>query len=469
VISFRRAVVPALLLIGALLRFHALDHQSLWDDEVATLQTIHTPASQLVERHATYETHPPLYFLQLRVWENVFGGSLRALRANSALWGTLSLAILYALAAPYELGLLVLVLFVFSPLHLAYSQELRPYAFGVFLALASWWSVQRIVGTAKNKSVNAGGDSAPPLQVFLWTCLLFTHYWGAFVCLVQGVYGLIAASSRSQRSKIVLSGFSSVALFAFWIPVFLRQLHVIGDLAFWVPHASVGALGETFIAYTGIAFKIASFAFKIPGPIPILILLGTLQAALVLWGFRKAPRFAQVWLAALLLPWMLSYRLPSLYVWYRYPVFMLPAFLVVLATGVRHVRWPALRGIVLGVLIGTQVVGVWTYFSGWQKANPKAVVAFIDSYAPAPPLVVRPEYFSFLYNYYDREHIPALDTHTLDSVEKRAALHGHIIFLVAFDVPSDPIRDAFLTEYHVLGRKVFPGFAHLGITVYVLK
>ena len=84
-------------------------------------------------------------------------------------------------------------------------------------------------------------------------------------------------------------------------------------------------------------------------------------------------------------------------------------------------------------------------------------------------IVVRPHYFADLFNFYDQETTPVLDEHLLDSAEKRAALRIKDVILVSFDVPSDPIADAFLKEYETVSARYFPGTAHLGVTVYELK
>ena len=83
--------------LGTGLRFHALDRQSVWDDEMSSIQTCSTPAGGFLERFSTYETHPPLYFLQLKLWRALHLRSLVKLRANSALWGSFSLLLAYFL------------------------------------------------------------------------------------------------------------------------------------------------------------------------------------------------------------------------------------------------------------------------------------------------------------------------------------------------------------------------------------
>ena len=60
-----------------------------------------------------------------------------------------------------------------------------------------------------------------------------------------------------------------------------------------------------------------------------MVLFGlAFAAALRHFGVRKGPRAAVIWLtlAGLLIPWLLSAWKASVFVWYRYPVHMLPAF-----------------------------------------------------------------------------------------------------------------------------------------------
>jgi hypothetical protein len=147
---------------------------------------------------------------------------------------------------------------------------------------------------------------------------------------------------------------------------------------------------------------------------------------------------------------------------------MLPAFVMLVAAGLLAIRSRALSlGLVL-IVMGSQVWGDWTYFQGWQKANPKAVVAYIHRLRQTDTLVIRPSYFADLFNFYDLGTTSVLDEHLLDDPDKRAALRGRKILFVAFDVPSDPVGDALLREFKPVSARYFPGTAHLGITVYEL-
>jgi len=482
--SFSKPIVWVLLALGIFLRFHALDRQSLWDDEMSTIHTISTPAGGLLQRFATYETHPPLYFLQLRLWSALNLHSLVKLRANSAFWGSLSLLLAYIVGCFYggeAMGLLTLAFLTLSPFHLAYSQEMRSYAMAMAIGLAALWALERRAWI--------------PLG-FLWTAQLYTHYWGAFVVAAQALYGITSVSSTAERKKVLIAFFSASGAFALWLPILAAQLGIIDQLVFWVQRFSVANLGKVFLAFSGILFNMASWTFYLPAQVWVLGAIGLLFAIVLIAGFRQGPRAAVFWLTiGLGVPWLLSFWKPSIFLWYRYTVHMLPPFALLIASGLTNGGvgiWaldlgkespsnkrplpnhqilipPFLRCLLIITCLGSQAWGDWIYFHGWQKANPKAVVQYVHWLRRSDTIVVRPAYFSDLYNFYDQRTTETVDEHVFDSPEKRAALKGRSIILVAFDVPSDPVADAFLTEFKPLTARVFPGTAHLGVTVYQLK
>src|SRR5258708_37045860 len=90
-------LLPLLIvLLAALLRFHMIDHQSLWNDEGNTLRLIERPINELLV-NASHDIHPPGYYLVLKGWWSLTGESEFALRAFSALAGMLSVACVFAL------------------------------------------------------------------------------------------------------------------------------------------------------------------------------------------------------------------------------------------------------------------------------------------------------------------------------------------------------------------------------------
>src|SRR5512140_346417 len=136
-------LLPLLIvLLGAILRFHLIDHQSLWNDEGNSLRLAQRTIPDLVAA-ARLDIHPPGYYLALKAWLALTGDTEFALRALSALAGTLSVACVYALGrvlfAPGA-GLLAALLVAINTFSVYYGQEARMYA-----ALALWASVSMLV------------------------------------------------------------------------------------------------------------------------------------------------------------------------------------------------------------------------------------------------------------------------------------------------------------------------------------
>jgi mannosyltransferase len=460
-----RPYIPFLLIFftGTFLRFHALDRQSLWDDELSTLHTISAPSGQFIHQIENSESHPPLYFLQLKIWEKCHCRSLVRLRANSAFWGSISLLLIFLLGRQYggeSLGLLAMMLLATSPFHLAYSQELRSYALAVAIALAGWLNLERTI---------SGKHGSLPLQILLWTAQLYTHYWGAFVVLAQICYGLWKVQ-LADRKRVLIAGALSGLLFSPWVPIFLQQLATVNQLTFWASPFSIKGLGKVFLAFSGLYFNMASSIFYMRSIVGGFVGIGLLFAAALGLGIWRGPRAAFFWLViGLGIPWGLSAWRPSIFLWYRYTVLMLPAFVILVSSGFLAMRPRWLAGVLIMVAIGAQTWAVWTYFHGWQKANPKAVVAYVHRIRQSDSVVVCPSYFGELFNFYDLGTTRVLDEDILDSPEKRAALRGHHAIFVGFDVPSDPVGDALIREYNPVTARYFPGTAHLGITVYQLE
>lgn len=453
-----------LLILGTFLRFHALDRQSLWDDETFSLAMIQTPPAQALHRFEVFEFHPPLYFLQLKAWQILGARSLVKLRANSAFWGSLALFLIFGLGKFYRgpwLGLLASAYMALSPFDLAYSQELRPYAFAVAIAIGALWALEAALKKDDTRLF--------ALTAFLWTCLLYTHYWGSFVVGAQALYTLTRLPADAWKKRVWVLAVPCL-LFAFWIPVIWVQIHMVNTVSFWISSFSFGALVKSFIAFTGIYFNMASRAFVLPLVLGLAIPIAACFIFPFLLGAQRAPAAPKFWLAAILVPWLLSAWKPPLFVWYRYPFHMFPAFALILAVGLLEIRPAAFMAGLITVCLGVQAWGTGIYFTRWQKANPKAVVRYVHELRRPNTIVVRPNYFGVLFHFYDQGTTAVIDEDQLADPAHRAALKGRNVILIAFEVPSDPVAAAMLQEFKVVGTPhYFPGYAHLGITVYQLQ
>src|SRR5688572_15792167 len=97
----RRSALWMLALIigvGVGLRTYHLTARSIWFDESFSWRLVQFPWSEVISRTAA-DAHPPLYYLVLKTWANVFGNSLFALRSLSVALAGISLALVYGLTS----------------------------------------------------------------------------------------------------------------------------------------------------------------------------------------------------------------------------------------------------------------------------------------------------------------------------------------------------------------------------------
>ncbi|MGB4872356.1 MAG: hypothetical protein WBP47_20040 [Candidatus Promineifilaceae bacterium] len=91
------ALVVVLLWLAMGLRFHNLGAQSFWNDEGNSARLSERTIQLIIEGTAS-DIHPPLYYLLLRGWRELFGDSEFGLRSLSAFAGLLVVPLAMALA-----------------------------------------------------------------------------------------------------------------------------------------------------------------------------------------------------------------------------------------------------------------------------------------------------------------------------------------------------------------------------------
>jgi len=217
-----RAAMMFILAVGFLLRLPGLD-RDLWFDEaisffnargadVATKIIPNGPefTSDVVAQAGGWheslvavshsERTPPLYFLLLRIWMELFGEGNQALRLLSVILGVVTILAVFLLGRTMfnePVGLAAASMLAILPSHIQHSQEPRAYALATLLVTAaSWvfWSASQAMGQRNEWRYWL-------LYVPLVTASLHTHYFtvGAFVA--HGLFALV--QPRSLRSRLV--------------------------------------------------------------------------------------------------------------------------------------------------------------------------------------------------------------------------------------------------------------------------
>src|SRR5215472_972697 len=121
----------AIVLCGASLRFYHLAHLSLWSDEAFSRFYYETGLRFMWTEGLHQESSPPLYYMALGGWIQLFGDSEAALRSLSAVASSLAIPLVYILGKELldrQHGVIAAALFALSPTAVYYAQEARPYA-----------------------------------------------------------------------------------------------------------------------------------------------------------------------------------------------------------------------------------------------------------------------------------------------------------------------------------------------------
>lgn len=259
---WHRAALAAILLLAALLRLHDLTLNSLWIDEIYSVETSASqrsvdewiPRGQIVDHppHATRlenappawriwttmdgDPHPPLYFVLLRLWRDAFGSSVAAMRSLALLASVAGIAILFDLGrhtfgpVPALWACLIMAL---AQQQIWYAQEVRGYALEVTLLLGACAAVMRI----ERRGFNAW--RAASLGVCLVAAML-THYFAVAGCAAVGAYALIRLRGRSRRQALAVFAAAAAVYAVIWGPFFFRQTQGVAFHDTWALDPGAG-------------------------------------------------------------------------------------------------------------------------------------------------------------------------------------------------------------------------------------
>jgi mannosyltransferase len=250
-------LLAIIVVAGITLRMNQLSARSIWFDEAATCQYVRMPFVEMVRCEAG-NVHPPLHYVVLKVWRDLFGDSLLALRGLSVLFSVASILLVYKLAsdlAGWEIskrqftggakarwaGLVAAAMMSISIFQIRQSWEIRMYSLATLLTLLSCWLLFRAL-YVDERPWRAWGTYA-----IVTALCVYTHYATIFLIAGQAVfliYELVRAywnhikvnSSESDLDRkgpftqanqllghVSFSFIAGALLFAPWLPIFLRQ------------------------------------------------------------------------------------------------------------------------------------------------------------------------------------------------------------------------------------------------------
>lgn len=189
-----RTGLLALLFVAWALRTATLTLQSMWIDEVMALYFTRGTFTETLHTIVRPEHNGPLFYLLLFWWRHLVGDSDFAVRYLSVLFSVLTLPLLYQLARRLlteRAAVLALGLAAFSPFALWFAQEAKMYALHMWAATASTLALL--------EAFRKGRWWRWAIYALLLSPTLYSHFFGGFLALAQGVMSGILGWKRWRR------------------------------------------------------------------------------------------------------------------------------------------------------------------------------------------------------------------------------------------------------------------------------
>ncbi len=278
------AAIAGLTAAAAAIRFIPLGVQSFHHDEVITVMRV-LPGSfgHMLHEVVSSESNPPLYYVLAWGWAKAFGRDEWGIRSLSALVGTLTVPVGYAIGRQLSgrrVGLILMALLAFNPMLIWYSQEARSYALLVFFGTLSFYFFVRVLDTRRGRDLAFWAIAS--------ALALCSHYFAFFAVGIEAAWLAVALRDRWKALLPALGLVGAVG--AALLPLIAAQTNPnhIG----WIEESG---LGSRFFQ-TGVSFLIGETGHVIAEPprvhYAILPAIGIALAALTLLavGTRRERR-----------------------------------------------------------------------------------------------------------------------------------------------------------------------------------
>ncbi len=275
-----QVAVVATVVVGVALRL--ISYGPLWLDEAQSVSIASGPLRQ-IPAALHHDGAPPLWYVLLHLWMQVFGDSPWSVRILSALPAIAALPVVYLLGrrlAGREVGQYSLLLLAASPFAIRYAVETRMYSLVLLLS---------VVGAHALLSVHRRPGWRPVAALAVVTAaLLYTHYYALWLAAAVGageLWRVVRRRDAAARRALAGLALGGVA-FLPWLPVLAFQSAHTG--APWASPPTVNALLDTINVWAGGNDPGARVLALVMLALPLLAVLGRPAARGVVVGLTPA-------------------------------------------------------------------------------------------------------------------------------------------------------------------------------------
>ena len=197
--------------------------QSVWFDEAYSIMVAKRSASEII-RLSALDTHPPLYYLILKIWANVFGWSELALRSLSVIFYGASIAVAGCFIKKHfnaRAALYILTMLLLAPLLMRYGFEVRMYAMASLIGVAA---TAMLVRAHSSKRWTDWLIYGVLVALGMYTLYYLALLWLAHLAWLVAMDAGRLRKSSWKECRWIGAYALSLLLFLPWLSSFLKQV-----------------------------------------------------------------------------------------------------------------------------------------------------------------------------------------------------------------------------------------------------
>ncbi|MEZ4713793.1 MAG: glycosyltransferase family 39 protein [Caldilineaceae bacterium] len=428
-----------IIIVGASLRFGAIGAKAIWLDEAFSIWVARHSLLEIIQWLIRIDQHPPLYYLLLHYWIGAFGDLQGAVRAFSALCGTLTIPLFYAAGKELydaKVGLLAALMLAVAPFHVRFAQETRMYALLTLAVAAQLYFLAHVLRNPSAAKWRWVGLAATQVA------LMLTHNTAAVyfpLALNVAIFLLVFLPSKSSTQAADLPGLAHPDRPRFVRKWLLFQLLALLIWSVWAQAFVVQARGvdvEFWIAPPTLDSILATLHTLILAHVPRWFPLWPL-ADLLFWGLaaygvytqrgrpRRAILLSVLCVAPILIALAVSLRRPLFYdrtlIWVTLPLYLLIAVgIAQMSQGASTIflrrldalasSWTGSRAqigqwVSIGAILALSAFALTSYYFYFQKEDwDKAAAYLAEQVQPGDMIIFNATWVQLPFEYYFRHY-----------------------------------------------------------------
>lgn len=257
-----KIVIIIVILCGVFFRVTNIDKKIYWHDEIYTSLRVagyqkeeivtrffngeiitvkdllefqilkpETPLSATIKSLTKNPEHPPLYYLLLRFWQDLWGSSILINRSLSILFSLFAFPAIYSLSQQlfnnHIISLISVGLIAISPLQILYAQEAREYSLWMLIIIKTSLYFFKAIKTNK---------------IYHWliyslnlSLTFYTSILSVFLPIVNVIYIFLMRKILTLKTQIKFLIFTTISgvLFLPWLVIIFINFSILQDKTNW--------------------------------------------------------------------------------------------------------------------------------------------------------------------------------------------------------------------------------------------